>query len=361
MSRYRWGSLLALSLATVTGFGHCAIAGESTMPPSYNETINPELAAKYKYTEDGVYSEKLHIPTYQWMPADGKPKAIVLAVHGLTLHGRRFRVLARSLAINGIGFIAMDMRGFGRCHFDDKNQFSTPTDDRKLIDHHKSYEDIAQLAKLIKADYPDQPLIAMGESLGCTFCVELAAENPDLIYGTVLSAPAVKVNKDMYMGNGQIAAGLKSVVTHDHEMDLTGFFAELCSERPDVQKEMLDDPMVLKKITLRRLVATDLYVDKTSEWGKKTPKGLHVLILQGSGDGCVSAKHVTDLMNSMSSDDQSLAWKGKFGHLQLETMFMRAPIIDAIGTWLLSHGKEGERKLTALQSEIADLGGRVTK
>lgn len=361
MSRIRWGSWLALVLATVIGCGSCAFAGESTMPASYNEKINPELAAKYTYTEDGAYSKKLNIPTYEWMPSDGKLKAIVIGVHGLTLHGRRFRVLARSLAINGIGFVSMDMRGFGRCCFDDKKQFSTPTDDKRLIDNKKSFEEISQLAKLIKADHPDLPLIALGESLGCTFCVELAATNPDLIYGVVLSAPAVKVNKDMYMGKGQVKAGLKSIVVPDHEMDLKGFFGELCSARADVQKEMMDDPLILKKITLRRLVATDLYVDKITEFGKKTAKGLHVLILQGSSDGCVSAKHVTDLMNAMPSDDQDLAWRGNFGHLQLETIFMRAPIIDAIGTWLLAHGKEGQRRLAILESEIADLGGSVTK
>lgn len=360
MKRILISSLAVAGLFAPLGMAHSASAAESTMPPSYVENISPELAAKYKYTEDGAYTAKLGFPTYEWMPAEGKPKAIVLGIHGLTLHGRRFRVLARSLAVAGVGFVSLDMRGFGRCAFDEKKQFSTPTEDRTKIDHHKSYEDITQLAKALKADYPDIPLIALGESLGCTFCVQLAAENHDLVQGTILSAPAVKVNKDMYMGNGQIRAGLKSVVMPDHEMDLTGFFAELCSERPQVQKEMLDDPFILKKITLRRLIATDLYVDKITDFGKKTNPNLHVLILQGSGDGCVSAKHVTDLMNGMPSDDQELAWKGKFGHLQLETIFMRAPVIDALGTWLIGHSKEGQKRIGVLQSNIAALGGSVS-
>lgn len=354
-------TVLSGLLLVATAIFNSTLAAESTMPSSYVENVSPELAAKYKYTEDGGFTDQLHIPTYQWMPAQGKPRAIVLGIHGLTLHGRRFRVLARSLAINGIGFVAMDMRGFGRCFFGvDAKQFSTPGDDRTKIDHHKSMEDIAQLAKAVKTQYPDIPLIALGESLGCTFCVKLAADYPDLIFGTILSAPAVKVNHDMYIGNNQIKAGLKSVILPDHEMDLTGFFAELCSSRKDVQKEMMDDPLILKKITLRRLIATDLFVEKTSEWGKKTDPRLKILILQGSSDGCVSAKHVTDLMNSMPSDDQNLAWRGKFGHLQLETIFMRAPIIDAIGSWLLSHSSAGQTKLSVLQSEIANLGGSVT-
>ena len=120
------------------------------------------------------------------MPVGTPPKAMIIGIHGLTLHGRRFRVLARSLAVNGVGFVSVDMRGFGRCRFDDKKQWSTADDDKSKVNHEKSYEDIAALAKLIKDKYPDQRLVALGESLGCTFCVRLAAEHPDMISGIVL-------------------------------------------------------------------------------------------------------------------------------------------------------------------------------
>lgn len=338
-----------------------SLAGESTMPAKYVENINPSLAAKYKYTEDGQYTKALGIPTYEWMPSEGPSRAMVLGIHGLTLHGRRFRVLARSIAVNGAGFVSLDMRGFGRCAFDEKKQFSTPTEDRTKIDHNRSYEDIVQLARMVKANHPDEPLIALGESLGCTFCVRLAAEHPELVAGVILSAPAVKVNKDMYIGNGQIRQGLKSIVVPDHEMDLRGFFAELCSARKEVQDEMMDDPLILKSITLKRLITTDLFVDKTTEWGKKTDPKLAVLILQGSKDGCVAAKHVTDLMNCMASDDQNLAWRGNFGHLQLETIYMRAAVIDAIANWLRDHGKEALAKSKMQQFLIEELGGHVSQ
>ncbi len=148
-----------------------ALSGESTMPHSYKDEIEPELAQKYSYTEDGAYSKALDIPTYEWMPVDKPPHIIILGVHGLTLHGRRYRVLARTLAVNGIGFVSLDMRGFGQCRFDDKNQWSTKGDDKRAINYEKSYKDIVNLAKLIKEKNPDVELLALGESLGCTFCV----------------------------------------------------------------------------------------------------------------------------------------------------------------------------------------------
>jgi len=354
-------NILCTGLSTLTFLNSAPVfAGETTMPSQYPDNVNPQLAQKYQYIEDGPYTNALGIPTYQWMPTGAKPKLIFLGIHGLTLHGRRFRVLARSLAINGAGFISMDMRGFGRSYVDEQKRFSSPGNDRTKVDHHKSYDEIAALLKLIKTQYPDVQLIAVGESLGCTFCVRLAADYPDMIDGIVLSAPAVHINKDMYMGKTQIEQGLKAALSPHHEIDMRGFFAQLCSQRANVQNEMMDDPLIRKKLTIGSLISTDEFVAKTAEWGKKTNKDLAVLILQGSADGCVSPKHVTDLMNAMASDDQTLAWRGNFGHLQLETIFMRTPTIDALGNWLLEHSDGQKDKLQGLEECINNIGGVVT-
>lgn len=338
-----------------------SLAGESTMPASYKDYVSPEMAGKYVYTENGDYSKALSIPTYQWMPSEGEPKAMVLAIHGLTLHGRRFRVLARSLAVNGIGVVAMDMRGFGASFFSEDGKEKPKDDERTAINHGKSYDEIVQLAELIKKDHPDKKLLALGESLGCTFCVKLAGEHPDLVSAIILSAPAVRVNHDMYAGKGQIRQGIKAAVLPKHQMDLAGFFGELCSQRPEVQAEMLDDPFVRKKLSLGSLIGTDLFVDKTKKYAETASKDLEVLILQGGRDGCVSPTHVTDLMKEIPSDHQTLAWRGDFGHLQLETAFMRAETLDALASWLSLHNADNRQKMTLLKESIASLGGSVVK
>jgi alpha-beta hydrolase superfamily lysophospholipase len=338
-----------------------ALAGESTMPDSSNEVIKPEFAAKYSYTEDGQFTKALDIPTYEWTPVGAPPKAVVLAIHGLTLHGRTFRVIARTLAVNGVAFVSMDMNGFGRCKFDPDKKFSPPDNDKSKVNHQKSYEEIVELAKLVKQRYPDIRLLAMGESLGCTFCVRLAAEHPELISGIMLSAPAVDLNKDMYGGDGQIRQGIKAAFKPSHEVNMSGFFAELCSKRPEVQQEMMDDPLILKKLPIGALLSTDEFVRGTAKWGKGTSPDLAVLILQGSADGCVSPKHVTDLMNNMKSDDQTLAWRGNFGHLQLETRNMRVATVNAVANWLAEHGPDRKLKQASVQQDVADLGGTITK
>src|SRR4030095_15147 len=221
--------------------------------------VTPELAAQYKYIEDGEFTEKLKIPTYEWMPANVPPRAIVVAIHGLTLHGRRYRVLARMLAANNVGVVALDMRGVGRCHFDDKKQFTTADDDKTRVNHEKSYEDIVQLAKLIKGKYPGLKLLLMGESLGCTFCVRMAAEHPELTDAILLSAPAVRVNSKMYFGHGTALRGVRAVFTPSHEIKLHSLFEYLVSNRQEVANEMIDDPLIVKELSLKALLSTDKF------------------------------------------------------------------------------------------------------
>jgi alpha-beta hydrolase superfamily lysophospholipase len=338
-----------------------AFSGEITIPSQMNEVVKPELAAKYTYIENGEYTKALGFPTYEWLPTDTKPKAIILGIHGLTLHGRRYRTLARTLAVSDYGFVALDMRGFGSCHWDDNNQFSTPTDNRKEIAHEKSYGDIVKLAQMIREKYPDTPILALGESLGCTFCVKLAGEHKDLVDGLILSAPAVRINPSMYATPTDIKEGFAALLKRGHKVSLKQFITHLVSTRQDVAQEMMDDPLILKQIRIKDLLATDLFCEKTAGFGKTVAPNIPVLILQAGGDKCVSPEAVTRLMANMPSSNQTLTWMGSWGHLQLETSYMRGKVIDTVGDWIENRTKDACAELTALEQDIDDLGGTLVE
>lgn len=339
------------------------LAVESTMPVNkYPELIRPEYASKYTYTEDGEFDEACNLPTYEWLPKDQPTKAVIIGIHGLTLHGRRFRVLARTMAVNGIAFIAPDMLGFGKNRFEEKWQHEGGTKHARTRAHHeKSYQAIVNLATAVRKKYPDVPILVAGESLGCTFAVRLGAEHPELVTGLILSAPAVKVNPLMYASPGDIKAGLAAITNLSFMVNLKGFFTNLVSGRAEVVNEMIDDPYIVKELSLGELLSTDEFVEKTVQWGKKIDTSMPLLIIQGSADKCVVPKHVTDLMMVMPSQDQRVSWRGSFGHLQLETAFMRASIIDTIGDWLQDHSTENRAKLEELEKNVADLGGTLVR
>jgi alpha-beta hydrolase superfamily lysophospholipase len=270
-------------------------------------------------------------------------------------------VLARTLASEGVVFVAPDMRGFGRCKFDPDKRFSTPTDDKTKINNEKSYDDIVKLTKLLREKYPDIPLIVLGESLGCTFCVRLAGDYPEFVTGMILSAPAVKVNPDMYLSPTDIGAGMKALVAKHHELNLHHFITNLVSNRKEVIDEMLDDPLILKQVPLFDLLHADEFVNKTAKFGKNIPPHMPVLIIQGSSDRCVVPEMVTKLTEAMPSDDQTVRWLGSYGHLQLETSFLRAAVVDSIRDWFEDHSPASRTDKVNLGRKIVDAGGTLVQ
>ncbi len=350
-----------LSLFAIPTLQYSSNAVEITVPSQLPDAASPEVLAKFTYTEDGDLTKACGLPTYEWMPASKDPEAVIIGIHGLTLHGRRYRVLARTMNLSGIGFVACDMRGFGRCHYDDKNVFSTAADDRHKVNHHKSYDELVKLAQAVRAKYPGKPLILLGESLGCTFCVKIAGEHNELADGVVLSAPAIKVNPKMYISPSDIKAGIASLINKNHKVNLHTFLTTLVCPRKEVVDEMLNDPLMVTQLRLAELISTDDFVEHTAKLGKLLDPHLPLLIIQGSVDGCVAPAHVTDFMKNVPSDDQTLCWRGKQGHLQLETSFIRATTIDAVGDWIDDHSPSGKERVAVLKKSVEDVGGKLVQ
>jgi lipase len=100
--------------------------------------------------------------------------ARLLALHGLTGHGKRWRQLCTTY-LPQIGVLAPDLIGHGR----------STTAAPWSID-----ANVAALATLIE-DEADGPVLVVGHSFGCAVALHLAAACPDLVSGLVLLDPAV--------------------------------------------------------------------------------------------------------------------------------------------------------------------------
>ncbi len=165
----------------------------------------------------------------------------------------------------------------------------------------------------------------------------------------------------MYASASDIESGFMALLKKNHKVSLKQFINHLVSTRKEVSQEMMDDPLILKEINLKDLLATDAFVEKTAHYGKNVAENVPVLILQGGGDKCVSPKAVTTLMANMDSSNQTLAWMGPFGHLQLETSYMRSKVIDALGEWIENRTSNGNVALQALEEDIDELGGTLVR
>ena len=314
---------------------------------------------RFTFVQDGTLTEKVGIPTYEFLPKgfETPPRRLVLFVHGLTLHGARYRIAGGAFASANYYAVAFDMRGFGRCFYDPDNKFNQGDDKKRKLNYAKSFEDLVLLAQAMREKFPGIPLIVIGESLGATPCLHLASEHPDLVDGIVIAAPTVKVNPHMFFSPGSIAAGLQGIIIDPKfNINLNFFMKKLVSSDQRIVSDMLDDPLMRHKMTVAELLSTQEYVDKNEHFAKKLKPQLPILLLQGRKDKCVISKDAIELSNSIPSDDQTLRWFSSLSHLLLETKYFKPEVIDAISTWFESHEARHAEELSNTMTELKLLG-----
>lgn len=132
--------------------------------------MTPRGSDKWRAAAAGsitVVSELLHV--YRYGPG-GSPD--VLAIHGLTGHGQRWRTLATE-HLSDVAIAAPDLLGHGR------SSWAAPW----TID-----ANAAALADLLDAQ---RPAVVVGHSFGGAIALNLAAARPDRVAALVLLDPAV--------------------------------------------------------------------------------------------------------------------------------------------------------------------------
>jgi alpha-beta hydrolase superfamily lysophospholipase len=125
--------------------------------------------------EDGTI-----LPMREWLPA-GKPKAAIVALHGFADYSASFAKPASWWATQGVATFAYDQRGFGGApHAYRWSGVETMESDAK------------QVARAVRARYPDTPLFLLGESMGGALdIVATTGRQPADVDGAILVSPAI--------------------------------------------------------------------------------------------------------------------------------------------------------------------------
>lgn len=328
-----------------------------TCLPVWSEETDPNNSITY--IQDGEFSKELHIPTYEWIPKDQPLNGCILAIHGLTLHGRLYEVLCKTFATTGFYTCAFDMPGFGRCFTDNKHEFSVNGDSKRKVNYGKAYEETVRLAQLIREKHPGLPLYLMGESLGTCMCIKVAGAHPELVDGLILSGPTVEVNPLMFIHPKVIEAGTYGYFQKPRFTVNTNAFVEyLVSDDEDVVAELLDDPLCRKGLSIPDLLKTRKFVAGTIPYARMIKRNEPVLVIQGSRDRCMVPRAIVKLSKNVQSSDQTLRWFSSYGHLLLETIYLRPAVVDAISDWLYDHCPSHAHEAVDMQQRIVKLGGK---
>jgi alpha-beta hydrolase superfamily lysophospholipase len=323
----------------------------------YAQEVN--AADRITVVVDGERSKQLHIPLYEWYPKDKETIGMLLAIHGLTLHGNTYEVLGKAFAANGFYACAPDMRGFGRCYTDKEQVFAVGGVSKQSVDYEGSYADIVALAHSLKRDHPNLPLFVMGESLGSSMCVRLAAEHPELVTGLLMSGPTVKINPIMVLHPDNVLAAGWALFFHPRfRMSTTSFVKNLVSNDPDIVEELLRDPLCRKGLTIAELLKTRRFVSRTLSTAAKIREELPVLVVQGSKDRCMVPRAVTKLVCNIPSSNQTIRWLHAHGHLLFETRYLRPATLDSIDIWVRANSPSRDKEIAEIKTEILQLGGK---
>lgn len=137
--------------------------------------VTPELRDDFIQTADGAL-----LPLRSWLPA-GKPKAVIVGLHGMNDYNKSFAIPAERWRRDGIATYAYDQRGFGNT----PQRGVWPGIERLVADFKTAVE-------LVRRRHPGVPVYASGTSMGGgVVLAAMARPDAPLVDGIILEAPAV--------------------------------------------------------------------------------------------------------------------------------------------------------------------------
>ena len=212
------------------------------------------------------------LPARVWRPPAGvAPRGVVLGLHGFTDSRDAWAYAAPVFAAAGYTVVAPDQRGFGA------------TADRGVwAGTQAMVDDAAELAGHLRAQYPGQRLVLMGESMGGAVVMCLAARAPVTADAYVLFSPGV-------WGRAQMAPGVRGALWAASHLapgwKLTGQEVPLeiaASDNFQALLALAHDPLTLRGSTVLMLRGLVDLMDAAQDAAPHLPA--NTLVLNGRRD-----------------------------------------------------------------------------
>ena len=144
--------------------------------------MTPQITGEVLVARDGA-----KLPLRHWDAEGAAPRAVIVALHGMSDYSNAFDMPGKVWAKLGITTMAFDQRGFGRS---DQPGIWAGGDIMRA--------DLSDAIAAARARYPGVPVFALGESMGgAVVLTALASDSPPAADGIILVAPAVWSRADM--------------------------------------------------------------------------------------------------------------------------------------------------------------------
>ena len=233
------------------------------------------------------------IHALNWVP-EMEPKAIVLIVHGMAEHIKRYDRFASFLAEKGILVAGNDHLGHGESANGRYGYFCKQDATSVLV------KDVHRLKKLMQGEHPGVPIVILGHSMGSFVTRNYLFRYAKGIDGVILSGTGTKDSVTLLVTLGLIRI-LSLVQGWKHRSNLvnalafgnfnkkikprTSVFDGLSTDRKTVE-DYMNDPECGFTFTLNGFdtLSRLVYQLKKTEELKKIPPDLPILLISGEED-----------------------------------------------------------------------------
>jgi alpha-beta hydrolase superfamily lysophospholipase len=267
-----------------------------------------------------VMPDGYRLPYRKWLPLRGRPKAVVLALHGMNDSRDAWEIPAPDFAAAGIALYSPDQRGFGGTA---SRGYWART--QGLV------EDARVMAGLLRQRYPGVPLYLMGESMGAAVLMVMATEpHAPHVAGYVLVAPAV-------WGRSEMNPFLRSVLwiaAHTVPgmlLENRGYVKIKASDNHAAIVRLSNDPLTILKT---RVDATQGLVDLMDAALASAPKfRARALFIYGGKDDLIPKQATLATWRALPKGAATLAFYPGHYHLVLRDL-RRDTVIKDVVAWM---------------------------
>lgn len=264
---------------------------------------------------------KIELFEQSWIP-ENKSDKVLIVMHGLKDHSSRYEEFAQKLVKKGISVYAFDLRGHGYSRGEKVwiNSFDEYIDDLDLF------------YKRVKEKEGNKKFFIMGHSMGGAIATLFAMNKKPEINSLILSAPALKVGKDISSFKIGLVNFLSGAFPHLGllELDDNGF-----SRDKKVIEEMKKDPLIYQSNGAAK-TANELLKSLVKINSKIQEFNYNFIVLHGTDDKITNPDGSEELYKkSISQKKEIKKYKGFYHDLLHEPD--NQVVYDDIYTWIANN------------------------
>ncbi len=231
----------------------------------------------------------------RWTP-DGDPRAVIVLVHGLGEHCRRYNHVGEMLAGKGYALMGFDLRGHGRSG--------------GQRGHAASFEDfmkdIASMFAQASEIFPGKRQFIYGHSLGGILTLNYVLRRKPALAGAIVTSPGLRTALEEQKGKVALAKLLGALFPASGLP--SGLDAAAISRDPEVVRRYREDPLVHDKITFGMARGLLEAINWAFEHAAEFPVPL--LLMHGTADQIAYDRGSREFAAAVKGDCTLKLWEG---------------------------------------------------